>query len=359
MGLVAILFWSTTIAVSRHLADEIGALTAAACTWLAAGVLGCGWAVASSRMGRMVRLPRAYLAACGGCFVAYMVCLYLAIGLARSDQQAIEVGILNYLWPSLTLVLAVPVLGLRPRPLFWLGVAVALAGASLAPLRLEEFSLSPAPHRLQEYAAALGQRLAANPLPYVLAAAAAVLWALYSVLSRRLAGEGAARVPQLACKPCCSGSAVVGEHGLQATRGTLPENGQDASGNAARPTLPRDAGGGAVPLFALAAGVVLLALRPVLHEPADWSWRAGGELAFMAVFPALIAYAFWDRAMRRGSATLVAAASYAIPLVSTILSSLYLGVAIGPTLWVACGLVVAGAVMAQRGSAECRAARAV
>jgi len=290
MGLVAILFWSTTIAVSRHLADEIGALTAAATMWLAAGAMGCTWAAARGRLGPMVRLPRAYLAACGGCFIAYMVCLYLAIGLAASDQQAIEVGILNYLWPSLTLVLAVPVLGLRVRPMFWLGVAVALAGAALAPLRLGEYSV-----------AALGRTLAENPLPYILATAAAVLWALYSVLSRRLAG---------------------------------------------------DSGGGAVPLFALASGVVLLAMRPVLSEPANWSWRAGGELAFMAVFPALIAYAFWDRAMRRGNATLVAAASYAIPLVSTILSSLYLGVAMGPTLWAACGLVVVGAVMARQGSAE-------
>ena len=294
-GLVAVLLWSATIAVSRHLADEIGALTAAACTFLAAGVLGCAWAAAKGELARMVRLPPAYLAACGACFVAYMICLYFAIGLAGTDQQAIEVAVLNYLWPSLTLALSVLILHVKVRPAFWLGVVAALAGAALAPLRLEAYS-----------AAALGRSLAANPLPYVLAAAAAVLWALYSVLSRRLAG---------------------------------------------------DAEGGAVPLFALAAGVALAALRPVLHEPTDWSLLAAGELAFMAIFPALIAYAFWDRAMRRGNATLVAAASYGIPLVSTILSSLYLGVALGPTLWVACGLVVAGAVVSSRSvrkeSAEC------
>jgi len=290
MGLASVLLWSTTIAVSRHLADEIGSLTSAACAFLAAGVLGCAWAAARGRLLPMLRLPRAYLAACGACFVAYMICLYLAIGLAATDQQAIEVAVLNYLWPSLTLVLAVPVLGAKVRPAFWLGVAVALAGAALAPVRLEEYS-----------AAELGRSLAANPLPYAFAAAAAVLWGLYSVLSRRLAGR---------------------------------------------------AEGGGVPLFALAAGLALAALRPVLSEPADWSWRVAGELAFMAVFPALIAYAFWDRAMRRGNATLVAAASYAIPLVSTVLSGLYLGVALGPTLWIACGLIVAGAVVSSRSVAK-------
>jgi drug/metabolite transporter (DMT)-like permease len=289
MGLVAILLWSTTIAVSRHLAEEIGALAAGACMWLAGGALGCLYAgLIQRRLGRIFRLPPAYLLVCGGCFVAYMVCLYLAIGLADSRQQTVEVGILNYLWPSLTLVLAVPILKVKVRRAFWPGVALALAGAALAPLRLEEYS-----------AAQLMDHLRMNPAPYALATAAAVLWALYSVLARRLAGEAEA---------------------------------------------------GAVPLFAAASGAVLGVMALVWPEAkeARWSPQAVGELAFMAVLTVLVAYSFWDAAMRRGNATLVASASYAIPLVSTGITCLYLSVSPGPTLWTACAAVIAGAVLCHR-----------
>jgi drug/metabolite transporter (DMT)-like permease len=295
MGLVAIVFWSATIAVSRSLAEQIGALTAGACMWLAGGILGCLYAgLIRCNLGCMIRLPRAYLLGCGACFVAYMVCLYLAIGLAANRQQTLEVGILNYLWPSLTLVLAVPILGVRVRPAFWAGVALALAGAALAPLRPEEYS-----------AAALAEYLRSNPAPYLLAAAAGLLWALYSCFSRRWGAE---------------------------------------------------AEGGAVPLFALAAGAVLgvLALAmPALDQgslvgPRQWSPVVAGELAFMALFPVLVAYAFWDAAMRRGRVPFVAACSYAIPLVSTVISSVYLSVVPAPTLWIACGLVIVGALLCQR-----------
>jgi drug/metabolite transporter (DMT)-like permease len=284
LGLVSILFWSTTIAVSRRLAEDIGALTAGACMWLAGGALGCLYAgIVRRNLGQLFRLPVAYLFGCGACFVVYMVCLYLAIGLAESRQQTLEVGILNYLWPSLTLALAVPLLGVRVRVTFWMGLVLALVGAALAPLRLEEYST-----------ATLAEHLRSNPAPYLLAVAAAILWALYSVLSRRWA--------------------------------------------AAAET-------GAVPLFAMAAGIVLGGISLVFPQPAQWSGLVLGELAFMAVFPVLLAYAFWDAAMRRGNATLVAAASYAIPIISTVLSCLYLSVAPGPTLWVACGLVAAGAFL--------------
>ena len=287
LGLVAIILWSTTFAVSRSLAEKIGFVTAGAAMLIAGGVLGCLYvAIVEGRRAIVFRLPRAYLIGCGLLLCAYMVCLFLAIGLAANRQQTVEVGIINYLWPGLTLVFAIPILGAKVRWSFFVGIAMAAAGAALAALRLGEYS-----------AGTLLENLRTNPLPYGLALAGAVVWALYSVLSRRWAGG---------------------------------------------------AEGGGVPLFTLAAGLVLLALRPAFHETSCWSLQAAGELAFMAVFPVMIAYAFWDRAMRLGNVTLVAAASYLTPLLSTALSALYLGVELGWNLWLACGLIVAGAALAQR-----------
>ena len=286
LGLMAIVFWSTTFAVSRSLAEEIGVLTAGAGMCLGGGVLGCIYiTLIQRRTAAVFRLPRTYLLGCGALLVAYMVCLFLSIGLAANRQQTVEVGIINYLWPGLTLAFAIPVLRTKVCWTFFAGLALAAAGAALAPLRLGEYSGD-----------ALLENLSANPLPYALALVGAIVWALYSVLSRRW---GAA------------------------------------------------AEGGAVPLFMLAAGAVLAALSLAFPHPAAWTGRAVVELAFMAVFPVMIAYTFWDRAMRQGNVTLVAALSYLAPLLSTALSVLYLRVELGWNLWLACGLIVAGAALAQ------------
>jgi drug/metabolite transporter (DMT)-like permease len=286
LGLLAIVFWSTTFAVSRSLAEEIGVLTAGAGMCLGGGVLGCIYiALIQRRTAAVFQLPRTYLLGCGALLVAYMVCLFLSIGLAANRQQTVEVGIINYLWPGLTLAFAIPILRTKVRWSFFAGLAMAAAGAALAPLRLGEYSTE-----------ALLENLIANPLPYALALAGAIVWALYSVLSRRW---GAA------------------------------------------------AEGGAVPLFMLAAGAVLATLSLAFPHTAAWTGRVAAELAFMAVFPVMIAYTFWDRAMRQGNVTLVAALSYLAPLLSTALSALYLRVELGWNLWLACGLIVAGAALAQ------------
>ena len=286
LGVVAIVLWSTTMALARSLAETVGPLTTAALAYTAGGAAGCLYLAARGRLAPAFRLPRPYLVGSGLLFVAYIACIYLAVGLASSRQQAIEVGILNYLWPALTLVFAIPILHMRVRAAFWPGVVLGLAGAALAPLRLGEYSLD-----------ALAANLRDHPAPYLLGLAAAILWGLYSTVSRRWAGQ---------------------------------------------------ARGGAVPIFVLATGLVLAAMRWVFPEESVWTARAVAELAFLAVFPTLLAYAMWDVAVRRGNLTLVASVSYLTPLLSTAVSAVYLDVAVGWNLWAACGLVVAGALLCSR-----------
>ncbi len=277
MGLAAIVLWSTHIGVSRSLAESIGALTSTALMFLAAGLV--GWVVSPPSLSPAG--PRSRLLARAGLFAAYTVSLALAIGLSSHRQQTLEVAILNYLWPTLTLLLAIPLLGQRARPSFALGLSLAASAAILAPIRPGVWS--PA-----EFA----QSLRINPWPYVLATLAAVLWALYSTLSRRWAA---------------------------------------------------DANTSAVPFFSLVAGGALLALRPFFPEPFLMTGAVAVELTYMALFPTLLAYGMWDRAMRKGHVTLVVACSYAIPVLSTLSSALYLRVSVAWTVWVACALVALGA----------------
>ncbi len=277
MGLGAIVLWSTHIGVSRSLAESIGAVTSTGLMFLVAGIV--GWVVAPPKLS--LQGPLSLLIVRAGLFAAYTVLLALAIGLSTHRQQTLEVAVLNYLWPAFTLLLAIPLLGRRARPAFALGLALAVAAAILAPL-------GPGPWSPESFT----QSLRSNPWPYGLAVLAALLWALYSTLSRRWAA---------------------------------------------------DAKTGAVPLFSLGAGCALLALRPFFSEPSQWSSLVVLELTYMALLPTLLAYGMWDRAMRKGHVTFVVACSYAIPVLSTLSSALYLRITVTQSVWVACALVALGA----------------
>ncbi len=294
LGVVALVFWSTTVAFARSLSQAIGPVTVGAVIFTTSGLVGCVWLLVTGRLKETMRLPGAYLFGCGALFVFYMLALYLAVGLAATAQQVLEVGIINYLWPGLTLAFAIPILHRKARLTLWPGIAIAFAGVVLAAGGGQGPSSGSLVRGFLDNARA-------NAVPYVLALGAAVSWALYSNLSRRLAG---------------------------------------------------DAKGGAVPLFLLASGITFLFLRLFFREETGWTARAFGELAYMALLPTLLAYAFWEHACRRGNITLVATLSYATPLLSTGISCIYLGVAAGPRLWAGCGLVVAGAVVCRLSARE-------
>jgi drug/metabolite transporter (DMT)-like permease len=94
----------------------------------------------------------------------------------------------------------------------------------------------------------------------------------------------------------------------------------------------------------LATGIVLGISRAFVAEPTQWNTKAAMEVLWLALASNL-AYLFWDRAMRNGDIVLVAACSYFTPLLSTTVSSLYLGVTPGARLWIGCALVIAGAII--------------
>jgi drug/metabolite transporter (DMT)-like permease len=283
LGLVAIALWSTTIALGRSLSERLGMFTAGALVFGLAGVLGVAVQAVSGRLcGTLAALKPAFLLRCGALFAFYELCLYLALGLSRNRAQVVEVALVHYLWPMLTLVFTVLAFHIRVRPAFWAGAVLAMAGVALAMTQDEGLSWP-----------ALQANVSANAAPYGIALVAAAAWALYSVSSRSWRGEG-------------HGRAVVA--------------------------------------WMLLTGVVLGTVRLAYPETTRWSGGAALELGYMAVSSNL-AYGFWERALRKGNVILVVSASYLTPLLSTIVSSLYLRVGVGLRLWLGCALVVLGAVL--------------
>jgi drug/metabolite transporter (DMT)-like permease len=163
LGVLSILFWSSTVGLVRSLSNQLGPLTAAAAIYLLGGIISCTYLLISGRRRRaFLALPRKYLLGCGSLFVLYMFCLYLAIGLAADDLQCLEIGLINYLWPGMVMALSVPILGRRARAWLWPGILIALAGIALAMTQKGDYRL-----------AGLGSRLAASWPAYALALVAA------------------------------------------------------------------------------------------------------------------------------------------------------------------------------------------
>lgn len=288
-GFGAILLWSTTVAVARSLTESLGPLTAGAAVFSVSGLL------AVARGGRrqvawraILRQPIPYLAVCGLLFVAYMVLLFLAVGGASTRQQTLEIGLLNYLWPVMTVVLSIPLLGRKWGWLLAPGVVFALGGMVLVVTQGGPVSWS-----------GFMTNFLSNPAAYGMALAAALCWALYSNLTHRYAagrGEGAVR------------------------------------------------------LFLPVTALVLLVAAWGVDEPRAWTWRAAAEAAFLGA-ATYFAYGLWDRAMRRGNVIKVAVASYMTPLISTLVSLAYLRVTPGIPLWLGCAALVLGSVLSWNGAA--------
>ena len=282
-GLAAIVLWSATMALARSLSEHVGPLTAAASVHLIAGVLSLGWLASTpGSFGCLARLPRRYLLGCGSLFVGYMLVLYLGVGLATDRVQVLEVGLLNYLWPALTILLSVAILGKTASLLLIPGTFLAVAGVILVLMQGADLSWRT-----------LSSNVASNPVAYALGLAAACSWALYSVLTRRWAGAERQ---------------------------------------------------GAVDLFLPATGLILLALSLWFREPGTWTGRALLEAVGLGTLT-WTAYRCWDLAMRKGDVVLVSACSYLTPLMSTLLSCFYLGVSPAGSLWIGCLLVVAGSLL--------------
>ncbi len=128
-GLGAVVIWSTWLGLSRLMYEQLGPLVGGGMVNLLAGSVGMAWMLRTRpARQRLAQLPRKYLLGCGGLFVLYATCLPFALALASDRQAVLVVGLINYLWPALTLIVSVPIQGTRPRAWFPLGVLLTVAG---------------------------------------------------------------------------------------------------------------------------------------------------------------------------------------------------------------------------------------
>ncbi|WP_372621478.1 DMT family transporter [Falsiroseomonas sp.] len=157
-GCGALILWAFLALLSR-LASGIPPLQLTAMGFAVGGAVGLAVVLARGGGAALRQPPVAWAHGVGGLF-GYHALYFLAFALA----PAVEVNLINYLWPLLIVLLSAPVLGLRLGPARLAGVALGFAGCALL--------VGP------------GASFPPEAIPgFVAAAAGAVVWAVYSVAS--------------------------------------------------------------------------------------------------------------------------------------------------------------------------------
>ena len=269
IGFTAVLMWALLAVLSIGSAPVPPLQLNAMCFGIG-GALGLVW---TGRHGFAVLrdVPiGAYVLGTAGLFFYHL--LYFTAFRMRPGP---ETGLIAYLWPLLIVLFSGLLPGERLRPLHLIGAGLAFVGAALIVWQ--------------------GTAGTSPPLAMALAFAAALIWAGYSVLSRRF--------------------------------GQVPTE--------------------AVAVYCLATAV-LSALAHLAVEPTVWPVSPSGWAAVLALGLGPVGAAFftWDIGMKRGDIQVLGAASYAAPLLSTLaLVATGHGLAT-PGLTIAAALIVGGASLA-------------
>jgi drug/metabolite transporter (DMT)-like permease len=276
-GLLAIMLWSTSVGLIRSLTEALGPIGGAAMIYSTSTLC----LVAFYGLPRIKTLPKVYLFAGGAMFVCYEIFLSLSIGLADSRMQAIEIGMINYLWPSLTIFFSLFINQQKSRFLLWPGLALALGG--IVWIMKGDSNWTPE---------LLWNNILANPLAYSLAFSAALTWALYCNITKRY--------------------------------------GQGKSG---------------VSLFFFVSSLVLWIQYSFSTEGTiSLTLPSSLQLIFMGASTAL-AYSAWNIGIQHGNLTLLAAASYFTPVLSTLLAALWLNITPAMSFWQGVAMVTAGSLL--------------
>ncbi len=285
IGLTAVLLWSSIVGLIRSVSVHLGPTGGAAMMYSVASV----FLLLSVGHVKLREFPRRYLIWGSLLFVTYELCLSLSIGYANTARQAIEVGMVNYLWPTFTIVAAIlfnrqktNILIVPGFVLSIVGICWVLGGAQ---------GVDPA---------GMLRNVRDNPLSYGLAFAGAVIWAAYCTVTARIA---------------------QGKNG--------------------------------VTLFFILVSITLWA---------KYLLQGGGHMDFSvdAIVYLLLAagamgfgYGAWNVGILHGNVTVLAGASYFIPVLSAALSTLLLRAPLSLAFWQGAAMVCGGAILcwlATRGS---------
>lgn len=284
-GIIAILLWSTTVAVIRSITTKINAIQAGIYVFSIAGIACIFIILIFKDINSILNHSLQYLLICGLLFVIYMIAIFIAIERAKDTQQAMEVGLVNYLWPSLTVVLSIFIFTQNVSLLIIPGIILSVTGIFLVISQQLSFNLKLFVNNLKS-----------NLTAYISALIAAIVWAIYSNLTNLMGNPNAE-------------SAVFVF----------------------------------IPITGLFFNIIPLANKKYRADYISLNTRTLLEIVFFSTVT-VVAYFLWDISMRNSNVTSVAVLSYFTPFFSTLIVGLYLKEKIKRKLWLGCFLIVFGSL---------------
>jgi len=277
IGLIAVLLWSSIVGLIRSVSESLGATGGAAMMYSVASV----FLLISIGFPKIREFPKRYLVWGSLLFVSYELCLALSIGYSNTNRQAIEVGMVNYLWPALTMVAAILFNNQKSSWLVIPGFVIAILG--ICWVLGGEQGL--------DFASMLAN-IKDNPLSYGLAFIGALIWAAYCTLTARIAN---------------------GKNGV---------------------TL----------FFMLTALVLWVKYLVIGGAPMVFDLHAIIYLALAAAAMGF-GYAAWNVGILHGNVTILAGASYFIPVFSAALAAIVLHTPLSMSFWQGAAMVCIGSVL--------------
>ncbi|HAV3555851.1 hypothetical protein BAX55_16470 [Acinetobacter baumannii] len=277
IGLIAVLLWSSIVGLIRSVSESLGATGGAAMMYSVASV----FLLISIGFPKISEFPKRYLIWGSLLFVSYELCLALSIGYSNTNRQAIEVGMVNYLWPALTMVAAILFNNQKSNWLVIPGFVIAILGICWVLGGEQGLDL-----------ASMLENIKDNPLSYGLAFIGALIWATYCTVTARIAN---------------------GKNGV---------------------TL----------FFMLTALVLWVKYLVIGGAPMVFNFHAIIYLVLAAAAMGF-GYAAWNVGILHGNVTILAGASYFIPVFSAALAAIVLQTPLSMSFWQGAAMVCIGSVL--------------
>lgn len=276
LGLSSILIWASLVGMVKLVSEVLSPVQGVALIYTFSAVL----IVALTGLPRIAQMSKAYLIGCGALFIAYEILFLVSIALSQNRDQVLVIAMINYLWPPLMIVFSILAKQLNFHWCVGIGFLLAVLGLMLV--------VNPDILNSQQLILILKQ----NPIAYAFALVGALLWPIYSVLTKKYA---------------------QGQNG--------------------------------VPLFFSITAVLLWLVHIGVDEP--FVMPSLELWLTVAVLGGLIgiAYSNWNQSMQYGNMKILILATYFMPILSTVMSMFILGVYPQLSFWVGTGLVSLGAII--------------
>ncbi|WDZ52855.1 aromatic amino acid DMT transporter YddG [Acinetobacter vivianii] len=171
IGLSAIIMWASMVGLVKYMSAAIGPAMGITLIYTFSALI----VLAIFRFPNLKLISKKYLVLATTLFIVYELCFSFAIAYSKTSQQAIEVSIVNYLWPSLTIVAFVIFKELKFNLLILFGLFISISGIIYIQAGNDSFSVQSVMNNLKD-----------NPLSYLLALSGAIIWAFYCVVTRKM-----------------------------------------------------------------------------------------------------------------------------------------------------------------------------